>query len=156
MTYSIETQGADRLASLFGALETEVARAQVNAINAGATEFRRGFVDDIHQATGLKKKLLRERIRIRRAKQANPQARLVPDSQGLPITEYVWRPEPAGASHSGANSHSVVRGLEGSGRLCEPGSRYPLAHEDDHQPGAAPSASAGPRRQCSGGVQSGP
>ncbi|WP_286801316.1 phage tail protein [Marinobacter sp. UBA2498] len=96
MTYSIETQGADRLASLFGALETEVARAQVNAINAGATEFRRGFVDDIHQATGLKKKLLRERIRIRRAKQANPQARLVPDSQGLPITEYVWRPEPAG------------------------------------------------------------
>lgn len=96
MTYSIEAQGADRLASLLGALDTEVARAQVNAINAAATEFRRGFVDDIHRGTGLKKKLVRERIRVSRAKQKSPVARLVPDSQGLPITEYTWRAEPAG------------------------------------------------------------
>jgi hypothetical protein len=96
MTYSVITQGEDRLGELFGALEKEVLRAQVNTLNAAGTEFRRDFVDDIHQATGLKKKLLRQRIRISRAKQKTLQAKLVPDSQGLPITEYTWRPEPAG------------------------------------------------------------
>jgi len=96
MSYTLQTQGADRLAELFGAMTREVDRAERNALNAAATEFKRGFVKDISAGTGLKKKLVRARIRVSRAKGAASEARIIPDSQGLPITEYTWRPEPAG------------------------------------------------------------
>ncbi|KMQ75300.1 phage tail protein [Marinobacter subterrani] len=96
MSYTLQTQGADRLASLLGAFDKETERAQKNALNAAASEFKRGFVNDISAGTGLKKKLVRGRIRVSRAKGAAGEARIIPDSQGLPITEYTWRPEPAG------------------------------------------------------------
>ena len=95
MSYTLQTQGADRLSSLLGSIPKETERAQRNALNAAATEFKRGFVNDISAGTGLKKKLVRGRIRVSRAKGAGD-ARIIPDSQGLPITEYTWRPEPAG------------------------------------------------------------
>jgi len=96
MSYTLQTQGADRLAKLLGSLPKETERAQRNALNTGATEFKRSFVDDISAGTGLKKKLVRGRIRVSRAKGSDGEARVIPDSRGLPITEYTWRPEPAG------------------------------------------------------------
>jgi len=96
MSYTLQTQGADRLAALLGALPDETERAQRNALNAAATEIKRSFVDEISGGTGLKKKLVRQGIRVSRAKRATSEARIIPDSQGLPITEYTWRPEPAG------------------------------------------------------------
>jgi len=96
MSYTLQTQGADQLSELLGALPKETDRAQRNALNSAATEFKRGFVNDISAGTGLKKKLVRRNISVRRAKGERMEARIIPVSQGLPITEYIWRPEPAG------------------------------------------------------------
>jgi len=96
MSYRLTIDGMGRLQALLGVTDKEVQRATRNALNTGATEIKRDMVNAINAGTGLKKKLVRARIQVRRAKNANAEARLASDSQGLPITEYIWRAEPTG------------------------------------------------------------
>lgn len=91
MGYDVYIEGADRLQSLIGALDKEVKRAEVNAVNAMATLARKEIAQEIGSDTGISSTYVRRSMRISRGSQRLPVARVVPSSAGVPVNEYRYR-----------------------------------------------------------------
>lgn len=79
-----------------GKLPRAIGRGLINSMNRTNTAGRRFTTDYIASSTGIKKKTVRGRLAIRRAKTRLPAARMVPSSQGVEIHEYRYRLERVG------------------------------------------------------------
>lgn len=91
----IDMKGLAETVEIFKALPKEAERARINGINRTATEVRREeIVLPMSRDTGIKRKILNDRIRIERAQRGKETARIVPSSAGIPVPEYRYRMQP--------------------------------------------------------------
>jgi len=92
MSFDVEFRGAGEALERLTGLNAQVKRAEVNAINALSTIAKREFVEDINDATGIKKSLIRKSIASSRASSRKPMAQLLPSSKRVPVTQYKYKP----------------------------------------------------------------
>lgn len=80
--FTVDTRQFNQMGVFLGALDSEISSASVKSANQTATWLRRTFVDDVARL-GPKKKLVREMVRINRAKRGRPSAEVRPSGQRL-------------------------------------------------------------------------
>lgn len=85
---TVETSGLTEALALLIATQKQVARAHLNSTNSTATKGRKMVADDLHQATGVSKRLINSATRISRARPSRPFAKLQGTGKRIPTIAF--------------------------------------------------------------------
>jgi len=92
MSFDISLPHFEDGAAAFGIDEKRFERMQINSTNRAATWVRRVLlVEPFSQATGVRRVIFNDRIRLTRANSNRPEARIVPSSASIPARCYRHR-----------------------------------------------------------------
>jgi len=89
----IDIPNANRIVQTFEVLPRELKRATVSGINKTITDVRKELTDDIATPTGIKKRIVRGGLRVKRAQQKRQVATIRPISAGIPVAQYRYAVE---------------------------------------------------------------
>lgn len=99
MSFDVVFEGADGGAERFGIDEKRYDRMQVNAVNRAARWVKRVLlVQPFSKATGVRRAIFNDRIRLNEARGDSAVAQIVPSSRGIPARSFKHRADAIGGS----------------------------------------------------------
>lgn len=86
--FHVRSDGFDSVLRNLDLLDEDIRRSGRSAVNKTLTAIRKKLVNEIHRDTGINKRYLRTRLKVRRAGLRRRSGYVVPSSASVPVAEY--------------------------------------------------------------------